>query len=225
MDVGSFDSKIHLPKNILLVGGTQCGKSYFLKRMIEENDALFTPRYQHVIYCYGAWQSMYEELQNELGSRIDFRQDIPTKDEIIEISQTIKGPILMCIDDKMSTALVDGKKGSEVLELVCVTAHHYNVSCVIILQNLFHNKLVREISLNTHFLILFKNQRNHSQIRVLASQIMPDNRDFFIDSYNKATNEIYGYLFIDLSPTSNRKYQLRTNIFKGEQLIIFTPKK
>jgi hypothetical protein len=45
-----------------------------------------------------------------------------------------------------------------------------------------------------------------------------------MDSYDRATSAPYGYLLIDLSPNGDKKFQLRTNIFKGEDLIVFTPR-
>jgi hypothetical protein len=35
-------------------------------------------------------------------------------------------------------------------------------------------------------------------------------------------NRKYGYLVIDMHPTSNDKYRLRTDVFPGEDCIIYT---
>ena len=50
----------------------------------------------------------------------------------------------------------------------------------------------------------------------LGSQIMPRKSHYFMDSYEKATSRKYGYLLIDFSPESDKKYQLRTRIFPYE---------
>lgn len=225
MDKGCSDLRIRLPKNILLAGATQTGKTVFISQLLKQNGAVFSPEYKHVIYCYGAWQKIYDDLQTSLGDRIVFRQDIPSKEELIEASERAKKEhIILVLDDKISS-FSENKRGTEILENVCVTAHHYNVTCIVAIQNLYHNKIIREISLNSHFLILFRNARNYGQIRILASQIMPANIDYFTSSYEMATSQMYGYLLIDLSPTCDRQYQLRTNIFDGQDTIIFTPRK
>jgi hypothetical protein len=135
----------------------------------------------------------------------------------------VEDEIILVLDDKMSL-LKDNKAGRTVVEIVCVTAHHARVSCIITLQNAFHNNIVREISLNCHFLCLFRNNRSASQVRTLGSQIMPGQLHYFMDSYRAATAEQYGYLFIDLSPGNDEKLRLRTRIFKGDDMIIYTPR-
>jgi hypothetical protein len=217
--------KLDLPKNMLVVGSTQSGKTQFVKRLLLNHENAFKQKVGLIIYCYGAWQPALEELQAALGNLISVRPDIPTNDELNSIRREggVEDEIILVLDDKM-TALKESAQGRSMVETVCVTAHHSRISCIITLQNVFHNRVVREISLNCHFICLFRNNRSASQVRTLGSQILPGQLSYFMDSYARATAPLYGYLFIDLSPSSDKKLQLRTSVFKGEDMIIFSPR-
>ena len=57
------------------------------------------------------------------------------------------------------------------------------ISVIYIVQNLFHQgKGSRSISLNSHYLLLFKNPRDKLQILTLAKQMYPGQTDFFFKS-------------------------------------------
>jgi hypothetical protein len=216
--------KFDLPKNIMVVGSTQSGKTQFVKRLLLDHENIFSSPVGLIIYSYGAWQSAFEELEEKLGTLIKFRHDIPSNEELQLLRQegSVDGEIVLVLDDKMSM-LRENAQGHAVVETICVTSHHSRVSCIITLQNIFHSKIVREISLNCHYMCLFRNNRSTSQVRTLASQILPSQSRYFMDSYDRATGAPYGYLLIDLTPNGDKKLQLRTNIFKGEDMTIFTP--
>lgn len=215
--------KISLPKNLLVVGCTQAGKSHFVKKLLLDSEAIFTPSVSRIIYVYGAWNDGFIELENSLGDRIEFRQDIPTKDELVELrNSSDHGPIVIVLDDRMCS-LEDNKQGASVVELVTVLGHHLNLSCIITLQSAFVNKTVRLVSQNCPYLCLFKNPRNAFQIRTIARQSMPTQWRFFVDSYEKATAENYGYLFVDLSPNSCEKFRLMSHIFSDEDTRVYLP--
>jgi hypothetical protein len=216
--------RFNLPKNILVVGSTQSGKTEFVKKLLLQSEKVFTPKVCKIIYCYGAWQPAFEILESELGGLIQFRSDIPTRDELMTLWRELKGEIILVLDDKM-VSLADNARGAGVVETVCVLSQHCHISCVITLQNIFHNKTVREISLNSHYICLFRNARSAAQVRTLGNQIMPGRADYFMDSYSKAVSKNFGYLLLDLSPTTPDNYRLRTNIFPGEDLTVFTQKK
>ena len=86
-----------------------------------------------------------------------------------------------------------------------------------IVQNLFHQgKGSRSISVNSHYLLLFKNPRDKLHILTLAKQMYPGKTDFFLNQYEEAVKRPFGYLLIDLKTTTQDSCQLRTNVtFKG----------
>ena len=91
---------------------------------------------------------------------------------------------------------------------------------MLILQNLFHQgKYCRDISLNTHYFISFKNPRDTQQIKLLGRQIGIQKK--LSDVYLDATETPFGYLLIDLSPVINDIYMLKTRNFPDEDTIIY----
>ena len=83
-------------------------------------------------------------------------------------------------------------------------------------QNLFDkNKYARTISLNAHYIVLFKNPRNVTQFATLARQMYPNSSKFAIEAYRDATSVPFEYLLVDLKPDQDERRRLRTNIFPG----------
>ena len=116
--------------------------------------------------------------------------------------------MLLIIDDLMNE--VD----ESVANLFTKGSHHRNVSVVFLVQNLFHkNSHVRTISLNSHYMVLFKNPRDASQFSNLARQMYPNKSAFAVEAYKDATRQPYSYLFVDLRPEQDEDLRLRTNIF------------
>ena len=123
---------------------------------------------------------------------------------------------LVIIDDMQITALND----PFIAILLCRESHHKNQSVFLILQNLFHQgKYARDISLNSHYIILFRNPRDCQQIRYLGTQL--GIRKKLISAYEDATSLPFSYLSIDLSPKSESTYMLRSHIFPFEDTIIY----
>ena len=92
-----------------------------------------------------------------------------------------------------------------------------NLSVIFILQSTFHRgKELRDVSLNCHFLILFKSPRDSSQISHLAKQMFPGHVKFMQEAFQDATSRPYAYLLCDLKRETPTDFRLRTNIFPGE---------
>jgi hypothetical protein len=85
---------------------------------------------------------------------------------------------------------------------------------MVLTQNIFNKgKHSRTISLNSHYLVLFKNPRDATQISFLARQMYPKNSKFLEEAYFDATKDPYEYLLIDLKQTTPNEYRVQSNIF------------
>ena len=89
---------------------------------------------------------------------------------------------------------------------------------------LTETKYARTISLNAHYLVLFKNPRDAGQFSILARQLYPSSWKFAIEAYKDATSAPYGYLLIDLKPEQDERCRLRTNVFPGETQFVYVRK-
>jgi hypothetical protein len=104
-------------------------------------------------------------------------------------------------------------------------SHHRNVSIIFIVQNIFHKgKEMREISLNAHYLVLFKNPRDRSQVVHLGRQLYPTKVKFFQESYEDATSKPFTYLLLDLKSDTEEALRMRTGMFPGDVYYIYQPR-
>lgn len=198
----------HTPTTFLLAGPSQCGKSTWIRQLIESKDVMFTQPPKKVIYAYSAWQPMFEEMKG-----VEFHKGLPTCEEMESWSD-----LLLVLDDVMQAACLS----EEVLSLFCVQSHHRNITAAILMQNLFPpGRFGRTISLNCHVITLFPTKRDKLQVQVLGRQMFPGQSKYFAESYEDATSQPYGYLVCDLHPASDEHLQLRTRIFPGEHTWVY----
>ena len=154
----------------------------------------------------------YSELLNTLPN-IEFVKGIP---ENLEQDSYFNDNIgnLIVIDDQM----IEAGNDNRIVNLFTKGSHHRNPSVIYILQNLFHQgKDSRSISLNSHYLALFKNPRDKLQILTLAKQMYPKETDWFLKQYEEAVRRPFGYLFVDLKPNTEDSCRLRTNELSGNE--------
>ena len=100
---------------------------------------------------------------------IEFVKGIPTaleQDSYVDVNKRN----LIVFEDQM----IDASKEKRIVNLYNRGSHHRNLSVIYNVQNLFHlGKGSRSISLNSHYLVLFKNPRDNLQILTLARKCIP----------------------------------------------------
>jgi len=193
----------------IVCGPTGSGKTRWIFRLIENADKMINPCPTRILYCYGEYQSLFAE-----HPKVEFNEGLP------DISKFDgKEPTLLIIDDLMN------ETNSDVEKIFTRISHHRNLSVVFLMQNLFpKNKYARTISLNAHYMVLFKNPRDVGQFAMLAKQMYPSCSQFAVEAYKDATGCPYGYLLVDLKPDTDEQYRLRTNIFPDEMTCVYIKK-
>jgi hypothetical protein len=71
---------------------------------------------------------------------------------------------------------------------------------------------LQNISLNAHYIVLFKSPRDKQQISMLARHVDPARVQEFMRSDEDAPSRPHGYLMLDLKPTTSDEDQLKTNV-------------
>ena len=128
---------------------------------------------------------------------------------------------LVVIDDLMQELSND----PGITSLFTKGCHHRNLNVIFIVQNIFHRgKELRDVSLNCHYLVLFKSPRDGSQINHLAKQMFPGHIKYMQESFQDATSRPYGYLLCALKPETPTVFRLRTNVFPGETQFAYVRK-
>ena len=198
--------------SLLIAGATGSGKSWFTKRLIENIPIMFAndPPVK-VIYCYSTWQRLFDDMETTL-SFISFHKGLPGPEHY----EYQDNHTLFIFDDLMSQ-VVDSPR---VRDMFTQGTHHNNITLVFITQNLYQQgKWARTIALNTWYMILFRNFRDSSQIKVLAKQTGLGAK--LVHAYKDATSHPYGYIVLDFSPNIEDKYRLRSRIFPGEDTWVY----
>jgi len=111
---------------------------------------------------------------------------------------------------------MDSGYSTEVSQLFTKGAHHCKVSLVLITQNIFHQvPSSRDISLNSKYIVVFKNPRDKTQIVRLARQVYHKNIYSFRNTYLDVCQDSHSYLFLDF--TQSRVYSdLEQRYFLGK---------
>jgi hypothetical protein len=198
------------PFTCLLSGATSSGKTEWVHRLIENHRTMISPAPEQILYCYGELTDRVLELRKD---GIMIHQGFP--DETIQLKN-----VLLVLDDLMS----EMQKHINFLNTVFTRgSHHWGCSVIFITQNLYHKDL-RMLKGNTHYLVLLRNHQGQHQIAILATQMYPSQRKYFLEAYADATSEPYSYLLVDSHPSTPDNERLSTKIFPGEKRIYYTPR-
>ena len=175
-----------------MCGPTGCEKTRFVQRFLKHLPDVCTVRFDRLLFYYAEWQEAYRTAFKFDGPTIEFREGLP---QVGDYSSDNEKKKLLILDDLMRESSSD-----VILDLFTKGSHHKNISVIFIKQNVFHKgKAQRDISLNTKYLVLFKNPRDKAQIQHLARQIHPEDSPFLRDAFIDATRAPHSYLFIELS--------------------------
>ena len=202
-----IDIALTHPFSMLVAGGRGAGKTEFVKKLLRFRFAYLTPPPDRVVWCYTKLQQkLYQELLN-INPEIEYVLGIPTNlEEMFDASKNN----LIVLDDMMDEG-ADDKRISQLF----TRGRHDNLSVIFLTQNLFHQKQ-RAISLNSDYIVVFKNPRDQSQFSNLAKQVLPKNHKFLQWAYSDATKNPHSYIFLDLRATTNENHRIRSNVIPSE---------
>ena len=210
----SMDIRFKTPANFYVCGMSQSGKTSLIRSMLKILEELFHPIPTQVIYCFGQPQKEFNELV-KIVPKIKLVEGFPD-----DLNEMVNGHTnsLVILDDLMCQCSNDQR----VSDLFTRGSHHRGLTVMYLTQNLFPpGKLSRTISLNSHYMIIFKNPRDSLGISTLARQMYPHNTNFLLQSFQDATKKPYGYLLLDLHQLTPENMRLRTNILQGEKQIVY----
>ena len=205
------DVKFEHPSNWLIGAQSQGGKTYFVYQLLKIAD-IFKPDLPKIIYSYSEWQTIYEKMMIEINN-ITFMKGLP---DIIDLEN-----VVIVLDDLMSDVI----ENKSLLNLFTVGSHHKKISTIFLTQKIYEKgKYARTISLNCHYMVLFKNLRDQSQVLHLSRQLYPGDTKFFQEVFKLATEEKYGHLILDLKQKSNNSLRLRSLDFSTGNIYVYIKK-
>lgn len=193
------------PFSCMISGPSQSGKTHFVNQILENHEKLIDKFLQlRVLWCYGIEaETTGQQLKNP-SVFIKYHKGLPTEDLLEGINTVI-------IDD----LLTETAKNEKMTNLFTRVVHHKNINVFCMIQNIFYKStVIRNLNLNSNYIVLFRNIRDQTQLAIFARQFYPQNPKFIINAFLDATSKPYGYLLIDLHPKTADKFRIRSDIFK-----------
>ena len=203
------------PFNCVIAAPTMGGKTFLIKEILKFKDVMISPSPTKIVYCYKAWQPTYDEIRSN-NTSILFHKGIYDMNKFKPSENN-----LIVLDDLMQECIND----PEILSLFTVGTHHTSTSVFFLTQNIFSKgQYSRDLSLNSNYIINFKNPRDQLQMQVLARQIFGNKSKYLMESYDDATKKPYGYIFLDLRQDTELRNRVQTGILPFQKRIIYTRK-
>lgn len=197
-----MDFRLKHDRVMCISGPSQCGKTEFVLNLLDRRYSIFEKSLDKVLWCYGIRDGGLESVLQGKGYKT--LRGLPREKDI--------EPNSICVLDDL---LSESEASKEVTNMCTRAAHHKPCFIIFISQNLFPGgKEARTRSLNTHYYVIFKNPRDKLQFEVLARQISPLNSKNLIAIYEDATQNPYGYLFIDFTQECPDDIRYRTNVLE-----------
>jgi adenylate kinase family enzyme len=188
----------------MISGPSGAGKTWFVNKLIKHRNQMFSTHFNSIYWFYGA---VIPKVDNH--EKIHFIEGVP---ETLDIPANS----LVILDDLMS------ETNGNIANLFTKYSHHHNLTVVFIVQNLFpKSKHARDISLNAHYIVVFKNPRDKLQIEYLARQIMPRHSKDVVQIFEEVTRKPHSYLLFDLTQSTHDALRIRTNIFPDETMHVY----
>ena len=202
-----FDTRFKHPFSMIVAGSSGSGKTVFTKQVLHSADVEF----QRIFWFYSEWQDGYQDCAG-----VKFVSGMPTSlDAYLESTD---GPKLVVFDDMMTQCA----NSEMIAQAFTQKRHHHNVSVVLILQNLYcQGRVMRNVHLNTEYVVLFRNPRDKSQFGHFARQLEPKRSKDLVDAYVDATSRPYSHLLVDHKPHTPDQLRYRSDSLTRDRQVVY----
>ena len=200
------------PSTITVCGPTQCGKTHFVSRVLE--DRLIHPFPLRIVWVYKDWQSTYDRVQR-LFPHTEFKRGY--SDGLYEAFDPEERNLLV-LDDQMD----DAGNSDSLSTLYTVGSHHRNLTIIYLVQNQYSKgKSSRPVGLNTHYNVIFRNNADLTQTDMLFRRRGPRMYRWLSHAFDDATSRPHGYLVLDNRQETPAHLRVRTGILSDEDAVIY----
>ena len=215
--------KFITPCTIGFFGMSSCGKTTYIKKMLEQADGVFTEPPKRIVFCYNIFQDLFHRMAETIPN-ITFYEGVPDRSTMEEWSSQTGGGHLLIIFDDLYKEVIQSKA---VCDLSILLSHHLKISSIIVSHNIYMGaKYSKTITSNLHYIGLFT-IRDRRHLSILGSQLFAHKSKArnFVKVYDlvQSTSSLGNPLIIDNSPcsNSNRNHILRSRVLPGELPIIY----
>ena len=152
------DTKLENPFRIIIGGGSGCGKTHLLKKIVDKNH--FSSSFDKIVYIY---PSYLDDIPVDFDPIVEYQ---PSLKDLQYYSNLPKNTLLL-FDDMMTEC----GTSNDVMKLFSVIARETNISIIFLVQNIYdQTKQLRNIRLNaTGFFIFRFYSANDVNLRLLRN--------------------------------------------------------
>ena len=226
------DLKLRTPFSMAVAGPSQCGKSRFIVKLIENRDSIFAGNFHRIIYCQPeSLAHRPNPIFNQILASFPSAELLSGLPDISKLHLDIGNQSsLVIIDDQMNAFMAS----EAMLHLLTVSCHHNCVNIIYSLQNFFTpSKHGKTLMRNTHYKCLFFNRTDLTELRNISLQIVPRNAGFlescFQFLFKHFPHDESHYILVDGHFRSKiAQFFIRSQLFPDEngivRPIVFFPK-
>jgi septin family protein len=73
--------KFETPTSMFIVGPSNSGKTFFIKRLLEMSSGMFKAPPSRIYFCFSVWQELYDQMSKNVPN-IHFRKGLPSMEEL-----------------------------------------------------------------------------------------------------------------------------------------------
>ena len=175
--------------------GRGVGKTKFTKKLLKSK--LIATPLECIVWCNAKHQQdLFEDL---MKMNVEYLEGI--HEELNKHFKRNRRSLIILND------LID--EAPKILNITRLFTHgcHENLSLLYLTQKLFH-KNERAISVNSDYMVIFKNTRDNSQFATIARQRRPDTVKFLMWACKDATSSPHTYLMLDLKPNTEKRFRM-----------------
>ena len=114
-----MDPRLKHPLPALIADPTCCGKTEFVKRLLEAEEEMIQGEPERIIWCYGIYQPAYDEMQGTIPC-VTFIEGVPSDLESM-INPSVQN--LVVLDDLMQEL----SNSDRITSLFTKGCHHRNL--------------------------------------------------------------------------------------------------
>ena len=216
-----FDYSIRSPASIVIAGASMSGKSELVKQIKARRDEVIRPNIEKVIYMYGEHDDRMLSGLRSIEPNINFVKGIePLIDDTV-VPEGNKIRTLLVLDD-LADLISENVKHVE--KLFTKYVNHRLVTVIFVTQHFFYKNL-RVITLQAHYLCIFKNPRDSCIVNLIGRQMNGGRKHKVLEvAYADLASKKYVYVFIDLTQEQNDAYRIRSSVFPDSDTVIYTGK-
>ena len=187
-----------------MAGSSGCGKSSLMLAIVKAGLECMTRLPRRIILFHAHAQGAYEELKAVAPCPVKTVLGGPSEDLVTQPGS------LLIIDD------LQGTHSHVIREWFTRKSHHFDTSIAYLVQNVFDKTVHhRTISLNSTYIILFKNPRDTSQVMHLDKQVCPNSNGRLTRAYKDVTKgKPHAYILIDFNQSTPDEFLICSTLFQ-----------